>query len=180
MRERPGLASHDVLASLTTPAFDLSVPDWYLPLTTGARLVIVPREATLDGVELADWLARTQATFVQATPTTWQMLVDAGWKGSASLKIVCGGEALPRALAEELLTRGASLVAHVRADRDDGLVVGAEAGAWTMARRRSAARSPTRASTCSTRTASRCRSASPASSSSVATGWRADITGAPR
>lgn len=109
MRERPGLASHDVLANLTTPAFDLSVPDWYLPLTTGARLVIVAREATLDGVELADWLARMQATFVQATPTTLQMLVDAGWNGSASLKIVCGGEALPRALAEELLTRGASL-----------------------------------------------------------------------
>ena len=46
---------------------------------------------------------------MQATPTTWQLLVDAGWKGSASLKIVCGGEALPRALADELLVRGASL-----------------------------------------------------------------------
>ncbi len=98
-----------MVANLTTPAFDLSVPDWYLPLTTGARLVIIPREATLDGVELADWLARSGATFVQATPTTWQVLVDAGWTGSAALKVVCGGEALPRALAEELLTRCASL-----------------------------------------------------------------------
>ncbi len=85
------------------------MPDWYLPLTTGARLVIVPREATLDGVELADWLARCGATFVQATPTTWQMLIDASWTGSATLKIVCGGEALPRALAEELQYRCASL-----------------------------------------------------------------------
>jgi amino acid adenylation domain-containing protein len=109
MRERPGLTAHDVLANLTTPAFDLSVPDWYLPLTTGARLVIVPREATLDGVELADWLTRSGATFVQATPTTWQMLLDAGWSGSATLKVICGGEALPRALAEELLSRCASL-----------------------------------------------------------------------
>jgi amino acid adenylation domain-containing protein len=109
MRERPGIGPHDVLANLTTPAFDLSVPDWYLPLTSGARLVLVPREATLDGVDLADWLARTGATFVQATPTTWQLLVDAGWKGSPDLKIVCGGEALPRALAEDLLTRGAAL-----------------------------------------------------------------------
>lgn len=109
MRERPGLTREDVVANLTTPAFDLSVPDWYLPLTTGARLVIVPREATLDGVELADWLARSGATFVQATPTTWQVLLDASWTGSAALKIVCGGEALPRALAEELLGRCASL-----------------------------------------------------------------------
>jgi amino acid adenylation domain-containing protein len=109
MRERPGIGEDDVLANLTTPAFDLSVPDWYLPLTSGARLAIVPREATLDGVDLADWLARTGATIVQATPTTWQMLVDAGWKGSEQLKIVCGGEALPRGLAEELLVRGSCL-----------------------------------------------------------------------
>jgi surfactin family lipopeptide synthetase A len=109
MRERPGIGEHDVLANLTTPAFDLSVPDWYLPLTSGARLAIVPREATLDGVELADWLARSGASIVQATPTTWQMLVDAGWKGSEQLKIVCGGEALPRTLAEQLLARGRSL-----------------------------------------------------------------------
>jgi amino acid adenylation domain-containing protein len=109
MRERPGLTAGDVVANLTTPAFDLSVPDWYLPLTSGARLVIVPREATLDGVELADWLARSGATFVQATPTTWQLLLDASWTGGQALKVVCGGEALPRALAEELLGRCASL-----------------------------------------------------------------------
>jgi amino acid adenylation domain-containing protein len=109
MRDQPGIGDQDVVANLTTPAFDLSVPDWYLPLTTGARIAIVPREVTLDGVDLADWLARTGATFVQATPTTWQLLVDAGWKGSPRLKVVCGGEALPRALADQLLTRGASL-----------------------------------------------------------------------
>jgi amino acid adenylation domain-containing protein len=109
MREWPGLSERDVVANLTTPAFDLSVPDWYLPLTTGARLLIVPREATLDGVELADWLARSGVTFVQATPTTWQLLVDASWTGISALKIVCGGEALSRALAEELRSRCASL-----------------------------------------------------------------------
>jgi acyl-CoA synthetase (AMP-forming)/AMP-acid ligase II/acyl carrier protein len=48
-------------------------------------------------------------TFVQATPTTWQLLVDASWTGSAALKIVCGGEALSRALAQELQSRCASL-----------------------------------------------------------------------
>jgi amino acid adenylation domain-containing protein len=109
MREHPGLTADDVVANVTTPAFDLSVPDWYLPLTTGARLVLVPREATLDGVDLADWLARSGATFAQATATTWQMLVDAGWKGSKGLKIVCGGEPLPRSLVPELLSRGGAL-----------------------------------------------------------------------
>jgi amino acid adenylation domain-containing protein len=109
MRESPGMCERDVLANVTTPAFDLSVPDWYLALTTGARLVIVPHEATLDGVELADWLARSGVTFMQATPTTWQLLVDASWTGSAALKIVCGGEALTRTLALALQSRGESL-----------------------------------------------------------------------
>jgi amino acid adenylation domain-containing protein len=108
-REQPGIDQRDVVANLITPAFDVSGLDWYLPLSTGARLVIVPREATLDSVDLADWLARSKATFVQATPTTWQLLVDGGWEGSDGLKIVCGGEALPRLLADELLRRGASL-----------------------------------------------------------------------
>ena len=109
MARAPGIGATDVLANLTTPAFDLSVPDWYLPLLTGARLAIIPREATLDGVELADWLTRSGATFVQATPTTWKLLVDSGWEGRDALKIVCGGEALPSALAEQLLPKGAEL-----------------------------------------------------------------------
>ncbi len=109
MRRAPGLGEEDVLANITTPAFDLSVPDWYLPLLSGARLLIIPREATTDGMALADWLARSGATFMQATPTTWQLLIDGGWAGSPALKIVCGGEALPRALVGELLSRGASL-----------------------------------------------------------------------
>ncbi len=81
MRRAPGLTEDDVVGNLTTPAFDLSVPDWYLPLTTGARLVIIPREATLDALALAHCLESVDATFVQATPTTWQMLVDSGWTG---------------------------------------------------------------------------------------------------
>ena len=42
---------------------------------------------------------------MQATPTTWQMLLDAGWPGSTQLTALCGGEALPRALAAQLLPR---------------------------------------------------------------------------
>jgi amino acid adenylation domain-containing protein len=106
MSERPGLDEHDTVANLTTPAFDLSVPDWYLPLCHGARLVIVPPEHTLDGALLAADLERCGATFVQATPTTWQLLVDAGWQGNERLKVVCGGEALPPALAKELREKG--------------------------------------------------------------------------
>jgi acyl-coenzyme A synthetase/AMP-(fatty) acid ligase/acyl carrier protein len=106
MCERPGIEAGQTLANLTTAAFDLSVPDFYLPLLNGGRLVIVPREATLNAVELGALLANTDV--VQATPTTWQLLVDNEWPGEARLAIVCGGEAVPRELANELAARGRS------------------------------------------------------------------------
>jgi amino acid adenylation domain-containing protein len=109
MRRAPGLEEHDIVANVTTFAFDLSVPDFYLPLCHGASLVIVPREETIDGARLASRLASCGATFVQATPTTWQLLLDTGWAGDDRLKIVCGGEALPRSLANQLIVRGAAL-----------------------------------------------------------------------
>jgi len=109
MRQRPGLDAGDTVVNVTTTAFDLSVPDVYLPLVCGARLVILPRETTLDPALLGTALASVGATFMQATPTTWGMLVETGWEGLQGLKIVCGGEALSRALANELVDRGESL-----------------------------------------------------------------------
>ena len=109
MAEHPGVDEGDVVVNVTTPAFDLSVPDLYLPLVRGATLVVAPKEHTQDPGRLAALLDRCGATLMQATPTTWRMLVDAGWEGKHDLKIVCGGEALPRSLANELVERGASL-----------------------------------------------------------------------
>jgi amino acid adenylation domain-containing protein len=109
MSERPGITSDDVVVNVTTPAFDLSVPDLYLPLVSGAKLVFAHRDQTQDPARLAAALDEVGATCMQATPTTWRMLVDAGWEGRSELKIVCGGEALPRSLANELIDRGASL-----------------------------------------------------------------------
>jgi amino acid adenylation domain-containing protein len=106
MRERPGIEAGETLVNLTTAAFDLSVPDFYLPLLNGGRLVIAPREATLDAGRLAQLL--DDADVVQATPTTWQLLVDNDWPGRARLKIVCGGEPVSRELANELDARGQS------------------------------------------------------------------------
>jgi len=48
-------------------------------------------------------------TFMQATPATWRLLLEAGWKGNPRLKLLCGGEALPRELAGRLLGCGSSL-----------------------------------------------------------------------
>src|SRR2546423_6006431 len=46
---------------------------------------------------------------MQATPATWRMLLQAGWTGAPAMKLLCGGEALPAHLADQLLPRCAEL-----------------------------------------------------------------------
>lgn len=109
MRERPGLRSEDVLLAVTTLSFDISVLEIFLPLVTGARLVIAGDEDVVDGVRLARLIESSGATVMQATPTTWSMLIEAGWEGSRTLRVLCGGEELSRYLAERLGARCAEL-----------------------------------------------------------------------
>ncbi|MFZ0748879.1 MAG: amino acid adenylation domain-containing protein, partial [Pyrinomonadaceae bacterium] len=109
MREEPGITSADRLLSVTTLSFDIAALELYLPLVTGARLVIVSRETAVDGRELARRMQECQATMMQATPATWRLLLEAQWSGQEGLKILCGGEALSGKLAGRLLARGALL-----------------------------------------------------------------------
>ena len=45
-------------------------------------------------------------TAMQATPSTWRLLLEARWHGDPRFKILCGGEVLAVDLAEPLLKRG--------------------------------------------------------------------------
>lgn len=105
MEQEPGLVGDDVLVAVTTLAFDIAGLELLLPLLTGARLVIANEGQVADGHQLLKLLKSSEATVLQATPGTWMMLIDAGWTGELPFKILCGGEALPRALADQLLER---------------------------------------------------------------------------
>ncbi len=105
MAREPGIAASDVLLSVTTLSFDIAGLELFLPLTVGARVELVRRETAADGARLAGSLGRSGATLLQATPATWRLLVEAGWKGDG-VTILCGGEALTGDLAEALLARG--------------------------------------------------------------------------
>ncbi|NEO42370.1 MAG: amino acid adenylation domain-containing protein [Moorea sp. SIOASIH] len=102
MQQKPGLESNDILLSVTTLSFDIAGLELYLPLITGARLVVVSREIAVDGILLAQSIEKYQVTTMQATPATWRLLLTAGWKGNKQLKILCGGEALDISIAEKL------------------------------------------------------------------------------
>ncbi|MBI4624601.1 MAG: amino acid adenylation domain-containing protein [Verrucomicrobia bacterium] len=109
MQLRPGLTSADRLLAVTTLSFDIAALELFLPLAVGGCVVLATREEAADATRLAEKISASGATVMQATPATWRMLLDSGWTGAKSLRIFCGGEALPRALADRLLTHGAEL-----------------------------------------------------------------------
>ncbi len=109
MRVRPGLSDSDTLLAITPLSFDIAGLEIFLPLLVGARLEIATRETAADPASLSRKLAESGATVMQATPATWRMLVDSGWKGNPALSAWCGGEALPRDLADRLLKRTGTL-----------------------------------------------------------------------
>jgi amino acid adenylation domain-containing protein/thioester reductase-like protein len=144
MRQEPGLTVEDVLVAVTTISFDIAGLELYLPLIVGARVVLVSREVASDAAQLVRTLQQSSATVMQATPATWRMLLAAGWQGDRQLKLLCGGEALPRELANQLLERSHSLwnmygptettiwSAVHRVEPEDGAVVAGRAIANTQ------------------------------------------------
>lgn len=109
MRTMPGLAADDVLAAVTTISFDIAGLELFLPLTVGATIELVSRETAADGIALADVLHTSGATVLQATPATWRLLLEADWRPKRPLRALCGGEGLPRELADAVLERVAEL-----------------------------------------------------------------------
>jgi amino acid adenylation domain-containing protein len=105
----PGITAADTIVAVTTLSFDISIVEVLLPLTVGARIEIADVATAADGAALARLADACEATIMQATPASWRMLLDAGWQGRPGLKIISGGEPLPRELANRLLARVAQL-----------------------------------------------------------------------
>lgn len=105
MQREPGFTAGDTTLALTTLSFDIAALEIFLPLITGGRVVIATQEDGRDPVRLLDMIKTIKPTVVQGTPAIWRTLIEAGWKGLPGLKILCGGEAMARDLAQQLLPR---------------------------------------------------------------------------
>ncbi|ONI86818.1 hypothetical protein ALI22I_24845 [Saccharothrix sp. ALI-22-I] len=103
------LTVEDRLAAVTTLSFDISVLELLLPLVAGAEVLVVPAEVAADGAALRRLLVEREVTALQATPATWRLLHAAGGVPAGVVTRICGGEALPRDLADDLLTDNALL-----------------------------------------------------------------------
>jgi amino acid adenylation domain-containing protein len=109
VQKQPGITKDDRLLSITSLSFDISVLELYLPIISGATLVLIDESLAVDPRLLAEQLEAHQITFFQATPATWRMLVDAGWENRTVRTAITGGEALAADLAKKLLDRGLTL-----------------------------------------------------------------------
>ncbi|AQU81375.1 MULTISPECIES: non-ribosomal peptide synthetase [unclassified Halomonas] len=114
MQETPGLSPDDTLVAVTSLSFDIAALELYLPLISGARVVLASRETTRDGRVLGELLNQEKATALQATPSGWRLLRSSGWPWATAplmegFKGLCGGEALPPDLAKGLQAQGIEL-----------------------------------------------------------------------
>ena len=96
------------LLAVTTLSFDIAVLELFLPLLTGARIILATREQSSDPSALRDLIHQTKPSLMQATPGTWRMLIDCGWNGSRQMKVLVGGEKVSPEIASALVDRCAA------------------------------------------------------------------------
>lgn len=105
MLHMPGMAADDKMLALTTTTFDIAGAELFLPLLAGAEIFMVDRETARNGEALLNILVNERISIAQATPTTWKMILGAGWNGHLPLTAISGGEVMSRQLADKLCAR---------------------------------------------------------------------------
>ncbi len=100
------IQANDIVLAITTLSFDIALVELVLPLLYGARVVICPSNIAHNAEELCSLIEKIHPTVMQATPTTWKMLLATGWQAGPNLQILCGGEPLSLELAQELQKYG--------------------------------------------------------------------------
>ncbi|AFQ59041.1 non-ribosomal peptide synthetase [Bacillus subtilis subsp. subtilis] len=102
MQEAFSLGEEDRLLAVTTVAFDISALELYLPLISGAQIVIAKKETIREPQALAQMIENFDINIMQATPTLWHALVTSEPEKLRGLRVLVGGEALPSGLLQEL------------------------------------------------------------------------------
>ncbi|KEJ95561.1 amino acid adenylation domain-containing protein [Pseudosulfitobacter pseudonitzschiae] len=97
------------LLAVTTIMFDISVLELFMPLICGGRTVIASHDDVLDGFRLVTRIKQGDISHMQATPTLWSMLLEAGFEPVEGLTLLAGGEPLAQDLADKLTAGGATL-----------------------------------------------------------------------
>jgi amino acid adenylation domain-containing protein len=100
-----GIGPADTVLTLPSTFFRAPVTELWAPLIAGARIVVAPADMAGDGARLSRLIAAERVTFLHAPPSTWQTLIDTGFRSTRSVRALSGGERLSQALADQILER---------------------------------------------------------------------------
>jgi non-ribosomal peptide synthetase component F/thioesterase domain-containing protein len=100
--KRPGVSDRDVVVAIAPPASDRAVLEMFLPLLTGARLVVAGDRDLNSARSLLNLLQRSGATLMYGAASVWRGLLDAGWVGYPALKMLCTASELSPNLVDKL------------------------------------------------------------------------------
>lgn len=89
--------------AVSNTAFDISLLELFTPLISGMEVIITTDGQGRDAAALRSLLEACVPDIVQATPATWRMLEDAGWRGHPGLTVHTGGDTVQPALADQLI-----------------------------------------------------------------------------
>ena len=104
MVSQPGLTAQDRMLSLTTFSFDIFGLEIYGPLLAGGSVVLAGKDVHQDPQAVLELVQRWAVSVLQATPSTWRMLLDSEQAPIlAQRTFLCGGEALSQELALRML-----------------------------------------------------------------------------
>ncbi|CAM5551192.1 amino acid adenylation domain-containing protein [Streptomyces avidinii] len=107
--ERVPLAAGDRLVAVTTVSFDIAALELFLPLVSGASVVLASRDEVRDPAALTRLVLTSGASVLQAVPSLWRALLEEeGWP--AGVRALVGGEALPPELAQRFTDLGVRAV----------------------------------------------------------------------
>ncbi|MEJ5866001.1 amino acid adenylation domain-containing protein, partial [Pseudomonas farsensis] len=106
----PGFSADSRVLSLTTFSFDIFGLEVYAPLARGGAVVLIDETTLHDSDALLALIAGSGVNVVQATPSSWRMLLDnPRHTALANCTLLCGGEALAQDLAARMLALGGPL-----------------------------------------------------------------------
>ena len=115
MQDLLALSADDRLLAVTSLSFDIATLELYLPLVSGAQVIIADEQLSMDGQRLKSVIEADRVSMMQATPVTWKLLLSAGWQHNSlsnktnSFTALCGGEAFPLELAHSLVEQAISV-----------------------------------------------------------------------
>ncbi|MCA1682372.1 MAG: amino acid adenylation domain-containing protein, partial [Actinobacteria bacterium] len=109
MQERFALGPGDRLLAVTTIGFDMAKPEVFLPLISGAAVILADRDVVQNPFVLCRTIVWAGVSVMQATPSLWRGVIAEDAAELRGVRVLVGAEALPADLAASLVECAASV-----------------------------------------------------------------------